>query len=127
MADIVYSDINYQVRINAQGNVDLVTNLDSVSQSILTILSTYPGERIMNPEFGSRVRDLLFEPIDDITASFIEEEIKESIFRWEDRVNIQAVQVIPNEDENRYAVRIAYTVITTNQTDEFVGTLSSLS
>lgn len=126
MASVVYSDIIYNVSIDPKGNVILVTDGDAVSQSIKTILATYPGERIMEPEFGSRLRDLLFEPIDDITASFIEEEVKDSINRWDDRVLIQNVQAIPDEDNNHYVLNVIYVVKTTNQTGQFVTAVRAI-
>lgn len=64
---------------------------DHLRQSILDILSTYPGERIMRPEYGSRVRDLIDRPV---TAQWLADlyfTVAQAIARWEPRVRVLRV------------------------------------
>ena len=97
-----YSDLDYKLTKNTSGTIKKVEDIDSVKQSIKIILSTSLGERIMEPDFGSRLRNLLFEQMDDITTILIELEIQETIEKWEDRAVINNVNVIPNYDNNYY-------------------------
>jgi phage baseplate assembly protein W len=62
------------------------------------ILLTYPGERPMRPEFGSRVRDFVFRPADEAMASELAHEVRTSLLRWEPRVDIVKVTATPDPD-----------------------------
>ena len=72
---------------------------------------TTPGEKFFNPDFGSRVSDLLFENIDDITASRIQQEIEYSLSNYEPRVELLDVEVIANNDDASFDAIITYKVV----------------
>ena len=116
-----YSDLDYKLTKNTSGTIKKVEDIDSVKQSIKIILSTSLGERIMEPDFGSRLRNLLFEQMDDITTILIELEIQETIEKWEDRVIINNVNVVPNYDINYYDVYVDFTVIRIDKRGTFEG------
>lgn len=122
-----YSDLEFRLRIKPDGNPEIVEDGDAIAQSIKTILGTYPGERLMLPEFGSRVREILFEPISDLSAEFLEMEIQEAIERWEDRVLINKVEVIPDYDRNIYRVEVHFTYNKTQKVGIFSTNLRSMS
>ncbi len=124
MANSTYSDIDYLLRIDTSQNPIIVTDEDSIRQSIKTILSTYPGERIMLPEFGSTLKRLLFEPMSQFTADTIQTEIESSIRRWENRAYISSVDVIADEDNNSYEISIDFITIVTGQAGNFTGFVS---
>lgn len=109
----IYSDIDSQMTITNEGNVKIVYDLEVINQSIKTILSTIPGERIMNPMFGSSLYSLLFDPMTPETTEDIQYEINNAISRWEDRVVVDNVEVQPNYDNNYYDIRIHVTVVKT--------------
>jgi Bacteriophage baseplate protein W len=119
-----YSDIDYLLRIDTSQNPIIVKDEDSIRQSIKSILSTYPGERIMLPEFGSTLKRLLFEPMSQSTADTIETEIETAIRRWENRAYISSVDVIANEDNNNYEISINFIIIITGQAGNFTGFVS---
>jgi hypothetical protein len=121
MAFIVHSDLDSKLSLDSAGNPKIVTNHESIRQSIRTILSTSPGERIMLPEFGSRIRSLLFEPMDDHTVFLMENEIRDAIQTWEDRVNVSYVSVNADFDDLFYEISIEYSIIETGQRGEFYG------
>lgn len=68
-----------------------IDGIDHLRQSILDILSTYPGERIMRPEYGSRVRDLIDRPINAQWLADLYFEVAHAIQRWEPRVRVLKV------------------------------------
>ena len=94
-------------------NSDLIglKNANAIARSVRNIIMTYPGEKFFQPDFGSRVSKLLFENVDDITASQIQEEIEFSIVNYEPRVALRDVRVIANNDNASFDAIITYDII----------------
>ena len=68
-----------------------LSGIDHLRQSILDILTTYPGERIMRPEYGSRIRDLIDRPVNAQWLADLYFEVACAIQRWEPRVRVLRV------------------------------------
>lgn len=115
----VYSDLDYELGKDTSGNVKIVYDEDSISQSIETILSTRKGERIMLPAFGGSLEDYLFEPMTEHVVRQMEKAIEDSIANWEDRVRVNKVFVNPDYDRNKYEISIGYTILTTGRSSSF--------
>lgn len=96
---------------------DLNVSLDiaAVKNSVSNILSTKKGEKLLNPEFGLRIQDYLFEQVSDAVASAISNEILNAISLFEPRVQIVELQVIPNPDLYQYVINLALRVPTLKQ------------
>lgn len=94
-------------------NSDLIVlkNETAIARSIRNIVFTLPGEKFFNPNFGSRVSRSLFENVDEISASIINDEIKNSINNFEPRVSLIDVQTIPDFDNGAFDVNIIYRVV----------------
>ena len=107
-----FKDISMTFQANPLNN-DLIAikNENAIARSVKNIVFTLPGEKFFNPTFGSRISKVLFENIDDITASVIVDEIKESIRNFEPRVELLDVQSFPNFDNNQFDVSITYEII----------------
>ena len=107
-----FKDISMTFQANPL-NSDLIAikNENAIARSVKNIVFTLPGEKFFNPTFGSRISKVLFENIDDITASVIVDEIKESIRNYEPRVELLDVQAFPNFDNNQFDVTIIYEII----------------
>ena len=88
-------------------------NENAIARSIRNIVFTLPGEKFFNASFGSRITESLFENIDDVNATLIEDEIRESIDLNEPRVELNSVKAFPNYDLNNFDVIIAYDVVGT--------------
>ena len=93
------------------GDVARVKDTTSVKRGIKNVLMTDNGERLFNPEFGSGIRNLLFEQMTDLTAQRLESEVKSAIDAWEDRAELLAIIVTPEEEYNRYRVAVTFRVI----------------
>ena len=77
--------------------------------SVLFILLTRPGERVMEPTFGSRFLDAVFDQSDGATLQFLETEIREAIERWDDRVEITSFEAdVDIADASRINVRVIW-------------------
>ena len=109
-----FKDISMTFQSNPL-NDDLIAikNENAIARSIRNIVFTKPGEKYFNPSFGSRITESLFENIDDINATLIEDEIRESIDINESRVELTSVKAFPNYDLNNFDVIIAYNVVGT--------------
>ena len=89
----------------------VLKNENAIARSVKNIVFTVPGEKPFNPTFGSRITASLFENIDDITASQIETELRDSIGRFEPRVSITSLDVTANIDGNGFDVVLIYDII----------------
>ena len=106
---LTYKDISADFDANAiTGDIDPVKDAISVKRGITNILLTSMFERLMQPELGSNLKDVLFEPIDEITTARIEREVRSAIDAWEKRAEILNVFVDPDEDYNRYKVSVTF-------------------
>lgn len=107
-----FKDISAVFEVNPL-NDDLIIlkNSNAIARSIRNIIFTARGDKPFNPFFGSRVSELLFDPMDQITTLAIKTEIEETIKNFEPRVNLKRVQVNPSYDDNEYSVVINYEII----------------
>lgn len=107
-----FKDISLSMNINPL-NYDLITikNETAISRSIRNLILTNPGEKFFNQTLGSRVNQLLFDPMDDITSSSIQDEIKNTIKNYEPRVDLISVDVSPNYDTSEFNVIIRYYIV----------------
>jgi len=107
-----FKDISMTFQANPL-NSDLIAikNENAIARSVRNIVFTLPGEKFFQPTFGSKISKVLFENIDDITASVIVDEIKESIRNYEPRVELLDVEAFPNFDNNQFDVIITYEII----------------
>jgi len=106
---LTYKDISADFDANAiTGDIDPVKDAISVKRGITNILLTSMFERLFQPELGSNLKDVLFEPIDEITTARIEREVRSAIDAWEKRAEVINVFVDPDEDYNRYKVSVTF-------------------
>jgi phage baseplate assembly protein W len=92
---------------------DLVTVKDkaAVAQSIKGLLLTRRGERPFQPDLGSGLQDLLFEPLDYGSGALIKKEIKETLSRYEPRISITKLMCYPDVSNNGYEVELEYFIL----------------
>lgn len=111
-----YSDIDLNFRPNpVTGDLTSIKDTESVKASVMNLIMTSFNERPFQPEVGSGVRGLLFEPADPITIFGIEEAVKRVIKNFEPRVRILDIQSIFYEDNNAYELTLTFQIITTQQ------------
>jgi phage baseplate assembly protein W len=90
------------------GRLGIAVGPDAVAQSIVAILDTEPGERVMRPDFGCGLRAFLMEPNSVATRARIQREVANALAIWEPRIVIESVEVIPAEDPAQILIGIAY-------------------
>ena len=107
-----FKDISMTFQSNPL-NDDLIAikNENAIARSLRNIVFTTPGEKFFNESFGSRISRSLFDNIDEITATVIVDEIRDSLDRYEPRAKINDVKAFPDYENNGFDVIIIYDII----------------
>ena len=92
-------------------DVAIVKNDNAIKQSVKNLILTVPGEKPFQPEIGSRISELLFEPLDPFTSDSIKQEVINTISQYEPRVRIINVFVKANFDKNSFDVELRYQIV----------------
>lgn len=71
----------------------------SIRQVIWNILATRPGERLMRPDFGAGLHNYIHQPNNETTRNLIKDAVFRSVTRWEPRVELTSVQVLPDTEQ----------------------------
>lgn len=101
----------FPLQVNPQGGIALASGEHDIEQAIRVILSTAPGERVMRPEFGCRIHELVFAPHDAATESLVVYYVEEALAQWEPRIDVQEVDVSADPGRNgALLVEIKYQV-----------------
>lgn len=79
------------LEVDPTGRLALVRGDEAVRQSLLLLLSTRPGERVMRPEYGCLLGTLAFSPNDDTTAGLAMHYVREAVARFEPRAVVVSV------------------------------------
>jgi phage baseplate assembly protein W len=107
-------------------DVSSVTNENSIKQAIKNLILTVPGEKPFQPLVGSRVYELLFEPLDPFTVDAIQDEIINTITQHEKRVQLINVDVTPIYENNKINVTVEYQVVGVPIIEEITFVLQQL-
>ena len=103
------------------GHVAAAEYETDIRQAILIILETAPGERVMRPNFGCGIHDLVFTALDSTTLRRIRSEVEEALQRYEARIELLKVDVDDAASaEGKLLVEIEYRVRRTNQVGNLV-------
>ena len=84
----------FPLQVDPRGGIALATGTHDIEQAIRIILMTAPGERVMRPEFGCRIHELVFAPHDASTESLAAYYVQIALERWEPRVELREVDVV---------------------------------
>lgn len=91
------------------------TGNNAIIGALRNLVFTNFYERPFNPKFGSNVRAMLFEPLDPLTGSILQKEIKILIENYEPRVSLRDIQVVADFDRNSYQVTITFFTVNSTQ------------
>ena len=120
-----YKDLSFDFTANPQtGDVATVKDAVSVKRGIKNVLLTAPFERLFQPEFGSGIKNILFEPMTPLTEQRLSDACRDAIDAWEKRASVIDITVISEEDYNRYRVAIKFSInnsLITEQVDVFLN------
>ncbi len=105
---------SFPVSFSKTGFARMSEHEDDIEESLRILLMTYPGERLMQPEYGSRLRDFCFESFSLRTETLIKAEIRRAVLMNEPRVEIDDISVVQTERIGVLQINVAYVVCSTN-------------
>lgn len=117
--NVVYQDLHLDLQKKYTQNdqvqkqleiADIVSDINgqAIRNSLYNIFSTSPGQKILNPEFGLNFEQWLFTQLSENKALSIKQKIYRQVERYEPRVTITNIDVIPDYEQNQYNVSIQY-------------------
>jgi phage baseplate assembly protein W len=114
-AEFLGTGWSFPVTIGDDGQIARAHDEDSIRDGIWLVLSTTPGERVMQPDFGCGLHDLLFGAADTTTAGLITRQVRGALVRWEPRVDVLDVSVQSQPGPaTTLLIRIDYRIRATN-------------
>lgn len=114
-SDIIGKGWAFPVKPKASGKLSYQAGEEKIRQSIWIILSTASGERVMLPEFGCGIHDLVFEANTSALRGLVQEKVRESLMIWEPRIDVIEVRAeTPPDARNYLLIRIDYRVRSNN-------------
>lgn len=104
-----------------QGGVELTSDELDIQRSIEILLATRKGERVMQPDYGCNLDEMVFEPMTTTFKTYIREMIRTAIIYYEARINLNSVVIDDSrEAEGVIVIILDYSIRTTNSRFNFV-------
>ncbi len=109
--DFVGAGWAFPLGVDATGGIALVNGDREIAEAIRLILGTSPGERPMRPEFGCRVQEHIFAPLNAATAGAIAYDVRAALEQWEPRIEVLDVRVhFDQSDLGTVHIEVSYKV-----------------
>jgi phage baseplate assembly protein W len=103
----------FPVGPDGSGGIGLSSDHNEIAESIRLIIGTSLGERVMRPDFGCRIHELIFHPLIGETLGLCQRYVEEAIGWWEPRIDLREVNVTPDPldaDLGKLLIRLRYSV-----------------
>ncbi len=117
----LYKDVKFDLQATRFGkpalyseqtlnDLDELQDGQAVINSVKNILTTTPGQKLLNPTFGLDFRSYLFEPINTTTAYFLAQFIYGNLGVQEPRITLTGLSIEGLEDQNQYDINISFSI-----------------
>jgi phage baseplate assembly protein W len=114
-SDFVGRTIAFPFSVDHTGAIALLSGPEAIARAITVILSTAPGERVMRPEFGCAIWNLLFDPVNENTIGLMAESVRLALGQWEPRIEVESVRAEPDPaDSALVLIEVDYRIRATN-------------
>lgn len=112
-----WKGFSFPIKEGDKGIFSIKEDIQLIEGNIIQILMTRQGQRVMLPEFGSRILDFIHEPLTDVTCALIHHETIRAIERWEPRVILDKDNsyIMPHVQEARVEAVLRYFFKANNQ------------
>lgn len=110
--DFSINDRTHGITLDPDGEIKLARHEESVRQSIWIILGTAKGERLMRPNFGCGIHNMVFSTNNSSVKGEIKNSVRNALVNYEPRITVQNIDI--NNDGNKLEISINYEVIATN-------------
>lgn len=119
--DFLGKGLAFPLQTNSRGGTQQAGQQEKIRQSILMILGTQHGERVMRPAFGANLQRLVFAPNNLATANLARFYVEEALRAWEPRIEVEEVAAAPNKNETaRLDIEVRYRIKATNESGNLV-------
>ena len=102
--------ISFPIRMNQQGNLQFSSGSQNIQESILLILLTEIGERLYRPNFGCRIHELAFAPLNTETLMLMRIYVQEALELWEPRIIVEQIDTKPFNRMGKVDLVIEYRI-----------------
>lgn len=118
--DFLGKGLAFPLQTNSRGGIQQAGQQEKIRQSILMILGTQHGERVMRPTFGANLQRLVFAPNNIATANLARFYVEEALRAWEPRIAVEDVTVHNQINEARLDIEVRYRTKSTNEPGNLV-------
>jgi phage baseplate assembly protein W len=102
-------------------DVKMVDEEEDIRESLRILLSTRPGERVMQPDYGCGLHTMVFENLDESTVTELKDIIERAVLFYEPRITLEGIDVNAEDElEGRLKIQLNYTVRKTNTRSNIV-------
>jgi phage baseplate assembly protein W len=116
MSDILGTGLAFPLQVDRRGDIALVGGENDVTQAIMMILATSPGERPMRPEFGCDIHEFAFDSIDPSLIGRVDAEVRRALGRWEPRIEVLELNFdLSMAGQGALIINVGYRILATNQ------------
>ena len=107
--------------LQPSAGVDMVSEVSDIEQSLTILLGTRPGERVLRPDYGCHLEDMLFEPANTNLITYIKDLISKAILYYEPRVDLRGIEIHTDGlVEGRVLIEVDLVIRTTNSRFNYV-------
>jgi uncharacterized protein len=107
--------------IKTEGILTMTTDVADINNSLIILLSTRPGERVMYPDYGCNLQEMLFKPLDLTLITQMQGIIERAILYHEPRINIISIDIDTTDQyEGQVLIHIDYEIKNTNTRSNIV-------
>lgn len=115
MTDFLGTGWAFPVGVDQRGRIALARQETDIEQAIRIILLTPKGQRVLRPDFGCNIHDLMFAPNDAATAGLAAHYVEEALRMWEPRIRVLEVVAQPDDEKpERLLIEINYEIRATH-------------
>jgi phage baseplate assembly protein W len=109
LTQILGKRLAFPLHLDDRNQLAMVDGDMAVRQSIYLIVMTVPGERVLRPEFGCRIHELIFDPLNSQTFITAKRYVEEAIRRWEPRIDVEELTIDSGDvDRGEMLIYIKY-------------------
>ena len=108
---IKFVDLDFNFKTYSSKDVKTKIGENAIKQSIKNLLMTDTYEKPFEPQFGSGLQNILFEPITPTSAFTLKTLIEDTLNKYEPRIFLESTSVVANEDRHRYDIIIKFSMI----------------
>lgn len=112
--NLAYTDNPELYKTNEKQDLAPLYDVKAVVTAVRNILTTSPGEKILNPTFGIDLRDYLFEPVSETGGFFLGRDLFDGLTLQEPRIKINTIRVRVNEDDQEYDIDLNISIPSLN-------------